>query len=241
VERICPFLALDDDGRTAVAGYDPEHRCHAVRPKEQLPRQQQLTTCLAVEHQACPRYLAARADSRAEDGWPIAAAEASVITTRLVLDADAASRGARAMSAARPAGRWAVGTALAVVGIAVAGGVTGAFGRFPLEAVGAAPSESASPTATASPTEQPPIGGPSPRPVTSSPASPTAVATPGATPTSEPTATPAPPLTQTYVVQPGDTLSLIATRFGSSVTAIQQANGLADSDVILIGQVLVIP
>jgi LysM repeat protein len=241
VDRICPFLALDDDGRTAVAGYDPDHRCHAVRPKEQLHRQQQLTTCLAAEHQACPRYLAARANSRAAEDWPIGPAEAGVINTRLVLGPDAASRGGRAMSAARPAGRWAVGTALAVVGVAVAGGVTGAFGSFPPEDVGAAPSESASLAATATPTEQPPIGGPSPRPATSSPASPTADATPAATPTSEPTATPAPPQARTYVVQSGDTLSLIATRFGSSVTAIQQANGLADSDVILIGQVLAIP
>jgi LysM repeat protein len=43
------------------------------------------------------------------------------------------------------------------------------------------------------------------------------------------------------VVQSGDTLAAIAVRFGTSVEAIQAANGIADTDVILIGQVLVIP
>jgi LysM repeat protein len=42
-------------------------------------------------------------------------------------------------------------------------------------------------------------------------------------------------------VQPGDTLGAIADRYGISVLALQQANGLADSNVILVGQVLVIP
>ena len=43
-----------------------------------------------------------------------------------------------------------------------------------------------------------------------------------------------------YVVQSGDTLSLIADRFGADVEAIRAANGLS-SDVINIGQVLIIP
>lgn len=43
-----------------------------------------------------------------------------------------------------------------------------------------------------------------------------------------------------YVVQPGDTLLKIAARFGTTVSAIQEANKLL-SDKILIGQKLVIP
>jgi LysM repeat protein len=42
-------------------------------------------------------------------------------------------------------------------------------------------------------------------------------------------------------VQPGDTLAAIAVRFGTTVEALQAANGIDDTDVILIGQVLVIP
>jgi LysM repeat protein len=42
------------------------------------------------------------------------------------------------------------------------------------------------------------------------------------------------------VVQQGDTLNAIAVQFGTSVEAIRAANGLP-SDVINIGQVLIIP
>jgi N-acetylmuramoyl-L-alanine amidase len=42
-------------------------------------------------------------------------------------------------------------------------------------------------------------------------------------------------------VQEGDTLSIIAIRYGTSVSALQAANGLGKSDVINVGQRLVIP
>lgn len=45
----------------------------------------------------------------------------------------------------------------------------------------------------------------------------------------------------THTVQPGDTLFLIANHFGTSVEAIAQANGIADPNVIEVGQVLQIP
>lgn len=45
----------------------------------------------------------------------------------------------------------------------------------------------------------------------------------------------------TYTVQPGDTLGVIATRFGVDVTALAAANGIADVNLISAGQVLVIP
>ena len=44
-----------------------------------------------------------------------------------------------------------------------------------------------------------------------------------------------------YIVQEGDTLFGIATRYGVRVTAIAQANGLANINLIYIGQRLVIP
>jgi LysM repeat protein len=53
--------------------------------------------------------------------------------------------------------------------------------------------------------------------------------------------TPAPAGTRTYVVEPGDTLSSIAARFGVSEEALIQANGVTDPDTIQAGQVLVIP
>ena len=71
--------------------------------------------------------------------------------------------------------------------------------------------------------------------------------TPAPTNTPQPTATLVTPIgasfpdTITYTVQRGDTLSGLATRFGSSVAAIQQANGLGGSSLIFVEQNLVIP
>jgi LysM repeat protein len=44
-----------------------------------------------------------------------------------------------------------------------------------------------------------------------------------------------------YVVQPGDSLSAIAERFGVSVDEIAAANGITDVDTITAGDTLVIP
>jgi putative chitinase len=44
-----------------------------------------------------------------------------------------------------------------------------------------------------------------------------------------------------YTVQAGDTLSMIAWRYNTSVWAIVQANGIWNANYIQIGQVLIIP
>lgn len=49
------------------------------------------------------------------------------------------------------------------------------------------------------------------------------------------------PTSATYVVVAGDTVSRIASRHGTTVAAIANANGLADASLITIGQVLTIP
>jgi LysM repeat protein len=43
------------------------------------------------------------------------------------------------------------------------------------------------------------------------------------------------------VVAAGDTLLAIARRFGVSVEALSEANGITDPDLVLVGQRLVIP
>lgn len=85
------------------------------------------------------------------------------------------------------------------------------------------------PTHTLTPT-RPPTETPTPRPSTF---------TPTATSTSRPTETPISPAK--YTVRPGDTLSTIAARFNTTLEALQAFNGLGQSDVIQVGQVLQIP
>lgn len=63
------------------------------------------------------------------------------------------------------------------------------------------------------------------------------------TPTPDPThnADPDSGGVETYVVQPGDTLSLIAAVFGCTVEEIVAVNGLSDADSLSVGQTLAIP
>lgn len=79
-----------------------------------------------------------------------------------------------------------------------------------------------------------------PATATSEPPTPAASPTSPA-PTAEPTATPAPSGETTYVVQPGDNLFRIALRYGTTVQAIAQANGIANASQISVGQELTIP
>jgi LysM repeat protein len=67
---------------------------------------------------------------------------------------------------------------------------------------------------------------------------PSATATPAAT--AEPTAVPL-PTQKLHVVQPGETLSQIARKYGVTVDAIVAANGLGSADVIGVGVRLLIP
>jgi LysM repeat protein len=114
------------------------------------------------------------------------------------------------------------------------------------------PDPSASPTATpdpsASPTATPdPSASPTATPDPS--ASPTATpsATPTATPSSTPTPTPttsaspapaAPAPVSTYTVARGDSLSGIASRFGTTTRNLMSINGITNSNYIRAGQVL---
>lgn len=45
----------------------------------------------------------------------------------------------------------------------------------------------------------------------------------------------------TYVIQPGDTLSVIAEQFGITIQALSDANGITDVNSIQPGQELIIP
>lgn len=76
---------------------------------------------------------------------------------------------------------------------------------------------------------------PTPRPTNTPGPSPT----PRPTRTSGPSPTP-PPGAQTYIVQRGDTLRAIATRFGTTVAELQRLNNLGASTSLSVGQVLIV-
>jgi hypothetical protein len=237
VDRICPFLALVADHRTAVDGYDPDHACHALTPPEALDRARQAELCLSEAHRQCDRYVAFL-DAHAADApdVPTPSPDALIARTRLVMDPGA--RRVAGLSEA-PIGmsprRWVVAGGIALVGVAaaataMAGGLGGTADRRP----DGTAQPSITPTATADPSPSASFE-PTGEPTTAPTAEPTAEPTRESTP--RPSAAPAP---VTYVVQEGDTLNGIAARFGTTAEAIRQANGLP-GDVINIGQVLVIP
>jgi LysM repeat protein len=72
------------------------------------------------------------------------------------------------------------------------------------------------------------------------PPSPTAALTQPPTGTPPPTANPKPTF-RTYTVHPGDTLSGIASRYHTTVSAIAALNHITDPSKLRVGQVLLIP
>ena len=228
MERICPYLALADDGRTVADGFDAEHRCHALLPPAPLERARQVQLCLTEAHARCERFAAARtAWLAASSGLPRVAPDVAFGRTRLVLEPEPAWRNLAAPPVTRVSRRaMLIGAIGAVVLILfVLGNAFGILGKAaaPTPSPTPSPSPSIAPTPTVSLT--PSVTEPSPS------IAPTAVPTPSPTPA---------PTPHTYVVQPKDTLGQIAARFGTTVQAIKKANGLK-SDVINVGQVLVIP
>jgi LysM repeat protein len=240
VDRICPFLALSTDHRTVIDGFDPDHACHAHEPPDLLERSRQAELCLGEAHRQCDRYLAfLSAHAARATAVPAPSADAHIARTRLVFDPEPRFASAGVLLApGTSARRWLVAGGVAAIGVAaaataVAGGFNGLVGdrssagaSIPAVTIDATPtaSQGATPEPTQEPTVEP----------TRLPSSPTP------RPTPQPSEAPASVAPQTYTVQEGDTLSLIATRFGVTVEAIQQANGLT-SDVITIGQQLIIP
>lgn len=227
MDRICPYLALADDGRTVADGFDPEHRCHALTPPAPLERSRQVQLCLTEAHARCERFGAARtAWLAASSGLPRVAPDVAFGRTRLVLEPEAAWRNltsAPATRISRPA-LLVAGVALAVVALLVLTSVFGVLGGASLAGSSA----------------------PSPSPSTSvSPGASLAAVSAGASPSAPPASvtpetTPAPSQT-TYIVQEGDTLNLIAQRFGTTAQAIADANGMRVTDTINPGQELIIP
>lgn len=184
--------------------------------------------CLTEAHARCERFGAARtAWLAASSGLPRVAPDVAFGRTRLVLEPEAAWRSLASSPTtrfSRPAILVAA-VALAVVALLVLSSIVGILNGPPAttsQTASPSPSPSASPFAS------------------SQSASAEASASASApAPSTTPVATPV-PTQRTYTVQQGDTLNLIAQRFGTTAEAIRAANGLT-GDTINVGQTLIIP
>jgi LysM repeat protein len=72
-------------------------------------------------------------------------------------------------------------------------------------------------------------------------ASPTPRASPGTTASPAPSPTPEPSPFDEYTVQPGDSLSSIATQFGTTADELARINGITDPNSLSVGQTLLVP
>ena len=111
------------------------------------------------------------------------------------------------------------------------------------DSVVAAPLPTAAP-APAKPTPTPTIT-PTPTPKPSASATPTpkpsASATPKPKASPTPSATPKPSAVKEYKVKPGDTLTGIASRFGTTSKILMKLNSISNADLLKIGQILKLP
>ena len=226
---VCPYLGLADDPASHFAFPSSAQRCHAPWGPSHIEADKQARDCLTAQHVSCSRYRPPTGPAFHGVG-PVVAAVAG-------------SKPGHSGGSRRQARRVA-NVALVVV-LAVVAGVTGlAIGsrladqiRVDSGVVGGTPSKAPASLAPASPTTDPtpaPTPTPTPAPTVSPTDAPTT--TPSATPTKSPAPTPL-----THRVVSGETLSGIAARYGVTLAALEKANKITTPNLIIAGQVLVIP
>jgi LysM domain len=238
----CPFLLSEAGGwRLDVPSRD--HRCAAFSPAAPLAPEKQARLCLTDSHLTCATYLASVAAREVRLGAtpPDRATRWGLARTTTVIE-DPGGIGMRVVGVLRDRRRWpAIPAVLLVVGLFVLA-VSGFRGFLP--AAGAVATPSASPTLVV--VANTPTAEPLPPPSTESPAPPsptpalTLPPTGSAPPTAAPANTPRPSF-RTYKVKSGDTLSGIASKFHTTVSAIVKLNHISDPSKLSVGQILLIP
>jgi hypothetical protein len=243
---VCPYLLAEGGGwRAATATRD--HRCVAVAPPTPLAAEKQRRLCLVAEHAGCATYRVA-AGSAGLDGLPPASsargdrpsARPFARTTPLVLDH---GRVAVALPALRGEPRLAQALLLGLMGLAfvaivVARLSVGIGGGTPAGAGGVPSTPQASLPVTAIPPE---TARPTQRPEASAVPERTLVPT-QVDPSKEPGDDASPAVAPaSYKVKRGDTLSGIATKFGTTWQVLAELNGIKDPSRLRVGQVLDLP
>ena len=242
---VCPFLLAGDAAwRSSTVSRD--HRCHAVAPAAILAGDKQRRLCLVDKHVGCSTYIAATA-ALVEPGAPATRPlhRSVTKTAPLVLD-----RGRLPIAVPVLPGRGVGQSGLVALMVVAFGALAvtrlgnGGPGIDPAAGVDTtSPSASqaaVAPTAASSPDTEPT------RTLVPSEVEPTAAATPAPTPapTSTPRATTTPrptPGPTTHTVQRGDTLSGIASEYGTTWQVLAELNKLDDPRRLRVGQVLKLP
>jgi LysM repeat protein len=235
---VCPYLIAESgDWRLAVPAR--EHRCGAVAPMAALTLEKQARLCLAIDHETCATYIAARSARQARTGAPDSAGRAGrwalASTTPLIED----SGGVRGRLTGILADRRTLPAVPVVVLAATLGALALSGARTDQPVTARATPTSPGVAVIGTPRPSTPAQSPSGTPIDTPSATPVITPAPSPAPTLGPTPTPA--YRTTYRVQAGDTLGAIATKFKTTVSALEKLNGITDPSRLKIGQVLKIP
>lgn len=234
--QVCPYLGLAGDPATHFAFPSSVQRCHATTRPSEISVAKQARDCLTAQHPDCDRYRPPSPAPRASAlAAAVAATSADVATERVRTNRDSgAARPAHGPRTERRLARVTVVVLLAVgasVGGLLIGSWLGGQPGSPLASSRAGSASQAAPSGTglASPSGAAASADPDAIPSTPS----------GAT---SPTVRPATSARPTeHVVVKGESLTLIAERYGVTVAALQKANNIVDPNKIVVGQKLVIP
>ena len=232
----CPFLVAEGGGwRLDVPSRD--HRCGAVSPPASLSAEKQARLCLTASHIGCATYLASMDARGTRLGAPVPerATRWGLARTTTVIE-DAGGLRSQVTSLLSDRRRWPAIPAVLLVVTLIVLAVSGFRGGGPVTAnASPTPAPSAAQTATTRPTSRPTA------PIATAVPSATALA-PSAKPSTTPAASTGPIETfRIYKVKSGDTLSLIASKYGTTSRAIADLNGIKVTTTLHIGQLLKIP
>ena len=240
----CPFL-LAEAGGWRLDAPSRDHRCAAFSPAAPLAPEKQARLCLTEGHTACATYLASIAAREARLGAaPLDRATRWGLARTTTVIQDPGGFRARFLNTILDRRRWPAIPGLVLVVALFLVAAAGLRGFLPTTGVAASPSPSLPVVAVASlaaePSEAPVITEP---PLTLPPTGSAEPTQPQ--PTTAP-ASPAPtkapkPTFRTYTVRSGDTLSAIAAKYDTTVSAISRLNHITDPSKLRVGQVLLIP
>ncbi len=220
-------MAADGGWRSSTAAR--EHRCTGVSPAAHLAAEKQRRLCLTPEHLTCATYVAVRAARPTIQGRAAVLSRVIARTTPVILDHGQLTLSLPALRNNRTASQ---GLLVGLLGIAFAGIVLARLSGSGGAAADGSPMPSASAIRSSSPSALP-----TPEPAVTP--------SPSVAPPVSASAAPASPVpstkSATYRVRQGDTLMVIAARFGTTAKVLIQLNAIKDPSLLRIGQVLLLP